>query len=120
MASQIAVSVCRLGVEADIQGFYNGKIFASSLFAYLVTGTSYTCFRCELSPHSNFDNAPIFGTMLVGKSLQKVILLQKAGSNSYLDSRVGRLCKFEFRLLPLVNIAIIAIIAMRSTKTQVT
>ena len=40
---------------------------------------------------------------------------------SYLShARVGRLCKFEFRLLPLVNIAIITIIALRSTKTQVT
>ena len=34
-------------------------------------------FRCELSPRSNFDITPIFGTMLVGKSLQKVMLLQK-------------------------------------------
>ena len=39
--------------------------------------SQYTCFRCELSPRSNFDITPIFGTMLVGKSLQKVMLLQK-------------------------------------------
>ena len=77
MASQIAVSVCRLGVEADVQGFYNGKIFASSLFAYLVTGTSYTCFRCKLSPRSNAG----------WQELAKVMLLQKADSNSCLDSQ---------------------------------
>ena len=93
MASQIAVSVCRLGVEADVQGFYNGKIFASSLFAYLVTGTSYTCFRCKLSPRSNAG----------WQELAKVMLLQKADSNSYSQMAYDGLDVLQCCLLALAN-----------------
>ena len=46
----------------------------------------YRCFRCELSPRSDFYTVPIFGMLPIGKSLQRATLLQKADFNRCLDS----------------------------------
>ena len=51
----------------------------------------HTSFWCKLSPRSDFDVMPIFRKLMEGKSLKKqATLLQKADSNSCLDSRTYR------------------------------